>query len=487
MNVGRYRLDADLALRFAAEGSSKATALLMAILLARWLAADGFGAYSQTQALVAVLVPVALLGLGFAVIRHIAGAKDTDEISAPVVTALIVASMVTLPAAAVMWLFASELAVQFSNHPAATELVRTAAVLLPVAAWQSLIFEALRARQRVRAASALQIGEAALTLFAMILLFVVDRLDPVTAVGAVAALKFIFLVAGAMDFLRSQAIGPGHFRLLPLRGIKAVLALGIPFMIAGLGEVLMGLGDRVLVGSLAGADTVGRYAAAQTLVAILASWGAPYWWLLYPRMARAMTDGSSRAAIAATHRLFGNFIIWATPLAVMLALLGSQILTLAVGDDFLVSGMTVGVLVFAVFVNQATTPWEYFLYISGRAIFLMWVSLAWGAAAIAGILILLPELGLLGPAVAVAAARAGFAFCVVAAAGHAGAGLKMLPSQVTVRAIVALLAGAGVTTLIWLANTSAQVSAWYQAAAFVVIYLLVSLVTDRLQARRRSN
>ena len=72
MMIGRHRIDGDLALRFAAEGASKGSALVMAFLLARWMATEGFGAYAQTMALVAVLVPVMLLGLGFAIVRQIA-------------------------------------------------------------------------------------------------------------------------------------------------------------------------------------------------------------------------------------------------------------------------------------------------------------------------------------------------------------------------------------------------------------------------------
>ncbi|MBT4905914.1 MAG: hypothetical protein HON62_03460, partial [Rhodospirillaceae bacterium] len=58
--IGRHRIDGDLVLRFTAEVMTKGAALAMAFLLARWLAADGFGGYSQTQALVAVLVPIVL-------------------------------------------------------------------------------------------------------------------------------------------------------------------------------------------------------------------------------------------------------------------------------------------------------------------------------------------------------------------------------------------------------------------------------------------
>ena len=194
MMIGRHRIDVDLMLRFAAEGMTKGAALAMAFLLARWLAANGFGAYAQTQALVAVLVPLVLLGLGFAIIRQIAGASSTTEIAAPVATAFAITSLVALSLAALLWTASDTIAAHFSDHPSAPSLVRAAALLLPAAAWQSLLFEALRARHRVRAATLLQIGEALAALAGIALLFLAGRLTPVAAVNLVAAIKFFVFV-----------------------------------------------------------------------------------------------------------------------------------------------------------------------------------------------------------------------------------------------------------------------------------------------------
>ncbi|MBN43117.1 MAG: hypothetical protein CL573_06485 [Alphaproteobacteria bacterium] len=486
MIIGRHRVDKDLVLRFVAEATGKGTALIMAFLLARWLATEGFGAYSQTQALVAILVPVALLGLGFAVIRQIAGAVTAAEISAPVTTAIAISLMITLPVGLVMWLGSDLIAGYFSNHPAARPLVQMAALLLPAAALQSLLYEALRARQRVYSATTLQIGEALLNLAAIIALSLTESLEPVAAFTAVAAIKLLFFLLAAGDFIHSQHIRAGELRFLPKSGIRAALALGIPFMIAGVGESLMGLADRVLVGSIGSADMVGRYVAAQTLLAILASWGAPYWWLLYPRMAQAMATDSKCAVLGITHRLFGHFIIWGLPLAVVLALLGSQIITLTVGDTFFVSTAVVSTLVLAVFINQAATPWEYFLYITGKAVFLMWVSLFWGIAAVAGIVVLLPEFGLLGTAVSVAGARFGFALSIVFAAETDSFRPKLLPTEVTKRALVAVGSGIAVVVTMGVIAAPIPTEPWHSAAAFLMVYVSVNMLAAKLQARRRA-
>jgi O-antigen/teichoic acid export membrane protein len=486
MRIGQHHIDGALVQRFIAEGVTKGSALILAFLLARWLAAEGFGGYSQTQALVAVLVPIVLLGLGFAIIRQIAGATNATDIAAPITTAFLLVSIISLGLAVAMWATAPRFAGEFSNHPSAIALVRAAAILLPIAAWQILLSEALRARQRVRTATLLQISESLLSLTGIVLLWFLGNLTPVTAIILIAILKVFFLLCAAGDLVRSQAIGPSQIRLLSRRDVQAALALGIPFMIAGLGESLMGMVDRVLIGSLAGSETVGRYVAAQTLIAILASWGAPYWWLLYPRMARAMTSGLRTEAIAITHRLFGNFITFAAPLAVLLAILGPQILTLAVGESFQISPVTMPILVLAIFINQSATPWEYSLYISGKAVFLMWTSLFWGFAAVVGIVVLLPSYGVLGAAISVASARLGFAIAIIIGAGRAGLGAELLPRESTLRTLVALLLAILVVAIGSITTTVVQ-NPWTAALLFVAAYALSDLTMRLVQARQRAN
>lgn len=485
MKIGPWRIEAALLQRFLAESITKGSALILAFLLARWLAVEGFGAYSQTQALVAVLVPLALLGLGFAIVRQIAGATTTQDIASPIATAFFLVSLTSISIGVVLWFTAVPLAGVFSNHPSAVALIRAAAVLLPVAGWQTLFLEALRARQRVRAATAIQIGEALFALSGVVALLWLDTLTPVTAIALITAVKTVFLIWAVADLFFSQAIRPTQLVLLSPRCIRTALALGIPIMIAGLGEVMMGFVDRLLIGSMAGSDTVGRYVAAQTLIAILASWGAPYWWLLYPRMARALADKAHAEAIATVHRLFGAFILYAAPLAALLAILGPGVLALAIGEEYRMSHAVMAALAAAVFVNQSATPWEYSLYISGRALFLMIASLFWGACALAAIATLVPQMGLLGAAIAVAGARLGFAVTVVLGARQQGMGAVLLPPGLALRTLTAL--GGGILAAAIAAFITAQAEiAWMSAVLFLVAYGLIAFGVPSLQARRAS-
>ena len=74
--VGRDSPRSALAWRFVAEGIGRAAAFLTMPLLARLVGADGYGEFTLAQASIAALVPVASLGLGFSLVRRIAGTLE---------------------------------------------------------------------------------------------------------------------------------------------------------------------------------------------------------------------------------------------------------------------------------------------------------------------------------------------------------------------------------------------------------------------------
>jgi O-antigen/teichoic acid export membrane protein len=485
MRIAGRQVDTALALRFLTEGSMKGAALVMAFLLARWLGVDDFGSYAQAQAMVLVLAPIALLGLGFAIVRQIAGTSVPRRVGTSLTTALAIVSVISTLAASAIFLAAEAFGTSVMENAVSADLVRAAAVLLPVAAWQTLILESLRGRQRVRTATVLQIGESVSILTAIVALHLAGELTPTNVILSFAAMKFGSLCLGTLDLFRSQRLRWRHLRFLKHTDIRGALALGIPFMIAGFGEALMGMVDRLVLGNILGADAVGRYAAAQTLVAILASWGAPFWWLLYPRMAHALARGTREDMLPPVRKLFGTFLFFGLPIAAAIVLLGPQLLTLALGDDFGVSILLMAFLTGAVFINQSATPWEYHLYIEGKAAFLMWATLAWGMIAVAGTIFLAPRFGIVGAAGPVAAARAGFALTILIAARRNGQGLNFIPADAAIRLMAGFAAGLCTAVPVF-AISEPEYGPALSALTFVAAYFTAGPGVSALQARRRS-
>jgi len=477
----RGRLDGALVARFVAEGATKALSLVTVVMLTRLLAVDGFGAFSQIQALCVAAVPAVTLGLGFSIVRRIAGAIPPATIAARLATAGTLVAAMAIAVAAVVWLAAPFAGPHVLDVPDAPSLLRAASLLLAASAFQSLALEALRARQRAAAASALQIGEAAAWLAGVALLALAGGLDALGVVLLLAVIRAAVALLAALHLIRREALTERPGRLADREEIRHALAIGLPFVIAGLGDALLAMADRLLVGASLGADMVGRYAAAQMLTTLLASWGAPFWWLLYPRLAAAPAGEGALAA----RRLLGGFAQWGVALVVALALGGAAILPLVAGAGYEVSPVVVALLAATVFVHQAATPWEYALYIAYRATTLVWTTFAWGLAAVALTLLLLPQFGLAGAAGASLLARLGFAATVAVAAARFGHGATLLPERPVLLRIALALAG-GLATAAVAAGLVGGTTGLHDAAIFLAAYAVIAFATGSRQAGRRA-
>lgn len=477
----RGRYDGALVARFIAEGATKALSLVTVVVLTRLLAVDGFGAFSQVQALSVAAVPVVTLGIGFGIVRRIAGTVAPAAIAARLLTAGTLVAGMAMAVATIVWLAAPFAARYVLDVPDAASLLRAAALLFAASAFQTLTLEALRARQRAAAASALQIGEAAAWLAGVALLAAAGGLDALGVVLLLAVIRAAVALLAALHLIRREALTDRPRRLADRGEIRHALAIGLPFVIVGLGDALLAMADRLLVGASLGADMVGRYAAAQMLTTLLASWGAPFWWLLYPRLAAAPTG----EGVLAARRLLGGFAQWGVALVVALGLGGATLLPLVAGAGYDVSPAVVALLAATVFVHQAATPWEYSLYIADRATTLVWTTFAWGLAAVALTLLLLPQFGLAGAAAATLLARLGFAATVAAAAARIGHGAALLP----VRAVllrIALALAIGLAATVVAAGLGVGATGLHDAIVFLVAYVVIVVAASRRQAERRA-
>lgn|GEM_PF-1386145 len=431
--------DAALAQRFLAEGVAKSTTLASTIIVARLIGITEFGQLSQIQAGIVLLVPLTLMGLNFAIIRQISTLKSTHDTASSVLTCfLLVTSAVSLPAA-YLWFNADEISKYLSMDLAAEPAIQGASLLLVCTAWQTLILEAIRARQRTSAALKLQVSESFSSMALILGIALAGQLTPLNLVLCFTLVKLFIFLAGVSSFTKSENLAKANLKILPFSEVRIALGVGVPLMLAGFGEVLMGLSDRLLIGRELGADALGQYVIAQTLVGILASWGAPYWWLLYPRLAKALDASQPTTIINLVHRLLGGFIEWGTLVAAMIIILGPLLTVTMVGQEYLVNTKILIILLFGVAFNQISTPWEYALYVQGRTIILMWATLFWGLAAVLGMFMFLPDFGLLGACCVVALSRLGFASTILGYGTSAGSRLLLMPTKTLKRALIGVL------------------------------------------------
>lgn len=476
-----------LLLRFAAEGTTKGIGFLTMPLLVHFLGAAGYGHYSFAQAAIGALVPVASLGLGFSLVRQIIGTSSPSLVTVRLFGAFIMASMAAMPCAFLVWHSPALLARWLGDADEIEMIAKMSAILLVAATWQNLAVEALRAKQRVSYITVLQIIEAILFPIAILLMAKANMLEAGGVIATLAALKIgavMVIFGSSVPALRRNM---SAVWMLSAHELRTALFLGLPFMISGLGEWLMAAGDRIAVGTTLGPEALGSYAAMQVLVVILASWGAPFWWLLFPKFCHALEAGGRSSAAEVSQQLSGLFFQWSLPVAAVIILVGTGFLGLIGKSSLMADRATLGFLVAATLVNQAATPWEYALYAERRGQALMKATLLWGGATVALVYLALPYLGLAGAALATLTGRIGFAANIVLKTRALGyREFLLMPPHLVGPTIAAFSAGCVAAKLIFdhfgVGNINDDLMAGILAAAgFTLVYgaILVFLARPR--------
>lgn len=427
--------------RFLTEGITRGFSVITLPLLTYYLGVAGYGKFSIAQASVLALVPVVSLGIGFSLVRQIASLTETDDIPKKIGNAFLIVSLPAIALALIIWFAAPFISDLIGGAEAASVgIIHACACLLVVAVWQGVSHEALRARQRTATVSLLQVVEAVGLPAGIISLIWVEALTAENAVWVVVIFKCVTAWAGLSFTLTVRQIWARSTWSLSAVEVRPLLAVGLPFMIAGFGEWLMGLGDRLVIGAVIGAGAAGVYVATQVLVSILSSWGAPFWWVLFPRLCAVADQNGYAAAHDQARTIATLFLKTAVGVAVLLIIVGPAVMQILLGGAAVVDRQFIAILILAVFINQMLTPWEYAIYMERRGALLMRATLLWGGIAIALNFALLPVLGLTGAAVAAFVGRTGFAIQIYRAASHLGYGHELGPDRKSF-IVVGMMAG----------------------------------------------
>ena len=229
------------------------TGFLVTLMLARYLGADGFGAYGYVLGIVALFTPITLSGLDQYVTKHIL--EDRENVGEVLCTSM----ALRLPAG----LVAAGLAIATMialPQPAGTslELVLIASITLLALPLQtpSLFFKAAERPKRI-ALPRVIVTVATTVAFAVLIALGGGLADFLTLRAGEAVLLGIAAVAMMVPFRRHIGrlrLDPGLFRDL--------LVTGFPLMLAGIGAVIYMRIDQVMLGQFASIGELGRYTLA---------------------------------------------------------------------------------------------------------------------------------------------------------------------------------------------------------------------------------
>jgi O-antigen/teichoic acid export membrane protein len=451
-----------------------ALALVSFGLVTRYLGVAGFGEYALVLTFLALLVPIADLGLTAIGVRELAAHRDAEETLVGDLLALRIAVALT---ASVLLIAISPL---FPYSDRVESGLRLAAVGLFALVLSGLPLIVFQHRQRLELSALVDFVTASATL-----LFVV--------VATRGDLGFTSLIlATVLAGFSGAAVGFAFAsRLVRLRPrfdrerMKALLAAALPVGVFLTFVVAQLRIDTVMLSLLKPVEDVGVYGAAYRFLEQALFFPGLFIAAIYPILATLIANRDPGLQLAVDKSLT-LLLATAIPLAAGSFVLAPDILLLLAGEDFTEAVRPMRILAFAAVFAFTTALFSSLLVLFERQRQLLALVAAAFALNVALNLILIPEFSYLGAASASVATQAVFgASLVVATLSHGGLSLHLAP----VPRIV--LATAGMCAVIWLTSSLPfGVTVVAGLVSYAAMSYLLGIVTradlDLLLARRAS-
>jgi O-antigen/teichoic acid export membrane protein len=384
--------------RFAVEGATRIASFVTFPLIVQGLGAEAYGVHAQLTAITGLLIPVATLGLGFSVVRVIAGRSDVDYVTARLVSTFTTVILVAAALGVALALAAPLVNDLFIRVDGATAVIRWSAALMVMAAAETTLGDYYRARLRLVAHSVAQVASAGGTVLATVLVLrsggtLLELVQATVAVRAavVMALLAYLVVAGEV---RPQ------LRWIPRGELRGLIASGVPVVITGTSAWLISLSDRTVIGYYLTATDVAVYAAAYAIAMLLASLGGPFWAPMYPLMAAHLQEERRAALTAVCRRYSSAYLAVGVPALVGLTLLSSDLIGVFASGELFVSPVLFLMIAAALFADQSSTNAHYLVYLHNETAFLRNAMLTSGVANVILTVALVPLVGINGAAFA---------------------------------------------------------------------------------------
>lgn len=347
----------------------------------------GFGGVLNTGTGAATIKAVSA-GLGRA-----GGGDAARTVRASLAIAMVAGGALALLVFCVFWFAGSTLLARMGS-PALVQLTGAAAALLIWLEQLDNVFSsAMKGAEQFGQAARIEIGAktAQILAGALVLLWWPALWTLYVALLVVAVLRLLAKMTIARRLLRLSDLRPS------LAGTSEIMHFAKWGWLQGVGGILFGVADRMLVGSLLGAASLTYYSIAAQLAMQIHALSAAGVSVIFPKVSRRLEDGNQFSLWRVTKLTAAGNLVLSSTIALMLLLFGPMILRLWIGTDS--AGPTAQILpwlVVAYWVLALNVVPYYLLLGMGRIRFVGLTGLASGFLAVIAMYLAIKGLGLLG-------------------------------------------------------------------------------------------
>jgi O-antigen/teichoic acid export membrane protein len=368
-------------------------ALIIGIVLARWLSLESYGLYVLSSIIILWSEWTVLACLSQAGVRLIGEADDWRPVGATIVRfTLLLAGAATV----LIWLAAGSLEAIF-DAPGLAHVLRLFALdIVPFCLLQS--YQRIQVgRGRYRRSAWLQ---AALWGLRLVLVCIFLLLWPETSsvvLGFVLAPLLLLLLVAAIDYEAARVLLPGVERV----PWKAVYQLAAPLLLYNLGMRLYIRSDLIALKLLGGSlEQAGIYGAVQNLAQVLVMVTNPLFMLLLSTLVRMKHTEDTTDAVQMVMRLGLRAVCVLLSFAALAAGMAPQLAGLIYGPAFTAGGTALALLFLRSSMLVIVSMCITILIAAGAERQVAWISGVLFLVSLAGYAMLLPWAGLEGAAAA---------------------------------------------------------------------------------------
>ena len=368
--------------------------LILLPILTKTLGAEMYGTWALILATVSLLMPLALLQLGFAMTRFLAAEKDKAKISKGFSSIFAAASLTAFALSLLIFILAELLAIAVFGGAGAACFVKLAAFLILLMTLDQVIIEyfvAFRQMGRYAVFSILQtIGEIVLIGY-----LVLSGYGLLGAIISLLVVKVAVFVAGFLVVGREVRVSKPSISIL-----RNYLVFSLPMIPTTLCIWIVNLSDRYVIGYFMNIEAVGVYSAAYGLGSLVALFFAPISAVLLPTITNLYENKKIQELKTHLKYSLKFFLMFAIPSLFGLSILSKSLLKTLTTSEFVSGYMIVSIVALATILFKCSSVSMNVVVLHKRTKLVGAIYAISATINIAMNIILVPIIGILGAAIA---------------------------------------------------------------------------------------